>query len=133
VEGAWRRRGRASAPLRGSLAVDRCPRRRATSMFVNGNRLTRSTLDGGAADAETSGYGWAMRFERGLLHHDGSGLFEISDESLGDDPRHKLASIGHMPAAIEAQGESERLGQLISAGGLQLGFLAGRGPSRDDN
>jgi hypothetical protein len=57
--------------------------------------------------------------ERGLLHHDESRSLQVLHKPLGEDLRHELVGVVDALAALEAQGEGQRAGDVLGSGGCK--------------
>jgi hypothetical protein len=47
------------------------------------------------------------------LHDDESRSLQMLDQALGDDRRHEFVGVVNALAALKAQGEGERVGQVL--------------------
>ncbi|WP_215751274.1 MULTISPECIES: hypothetical protein [unclassified Gluconobacter] len=60
------------------------------------------------------------RVAGGRAHHDKSGAFEISDQTLGYETRHQLGGVMRSPASVVTQRVHQDFGHVRGAGRDQI-------------
>ena len=63
---------------------------------------------------------WHPAFDRRPLHHDKARSLQVLDQALGDDRRDEFVGVVDAVAAVKAQREGERIGNVFGSGGRQF-------------